>query len=86
MPKSRKPSAVTPPSNGHTAPEPSPVCTVPLLLRPKHVAKLLAVSRPTVYAMVRRGDLEAFQVGDALKVSERSVLAYLSAHPFRVQL
>lgn len=74
--KSRKSPA---PQNGHDAPAP-PDSRVPLFHKPGHLAKRLGVSRQTVYNLVRRGELAAYDLADCWRIPEQSVLDYISRH------
>jgi excisionase family DNA binding protein len=47
------------------------------LLTPDEVARQLHVSRPTVYWLIRRGDLPCFHIGRALRVGAPDVRRYL---------
>jgi excisionase family DNA binding protein len=56
--------------------------TLPKLWRPAALARQLGLSRQTIYALIRRGHLEAVRVGGAvgggaLRVYESSVIEYL---------
>lgn len=39
---------------------------------------MLRVSRPTVYALVRRGELEPIRVGERLRFEQGDIRAYLT--------
>jgi excisionase family DNA binding protein len=47
------------------------------LLSINEVARLLSVSRRTVYALIRRGDLAPIRVGERLRFEQADVRAYL---------
>lgn len=46
----------------------------------KEVAALLCVSERTVDRMIKRGEVEAFRVGRAVRVRAQSVLDYVEGH------
>lgn len=48
-----------------------------ILLRPDEVARILRVSRRKVYSMLDFGELDGVKVGQAVRVSSRSVLDFL---------
>jgi excisionase family DNA binding protein len=50
------------------------------LLKVREVAELLSVCTATVYAMVRRGELEAVWVGASLRFSEAVVETFVPRH------
>ena len=50
------------------------------LLSVNAVAKVLGISRPTVYALIRRGDLVPIRVGERLRFEPADVRAYLELH------
>jgi putative molybdopterin biosynthesis protein len=47
------------------------------LLSINEVAQLLGISRPTVYALIRRGELIAIRVGERLRFDPADVRGYL---------
>jgi excisionase family DNA binding protein len=47
------------------------------LLSINEVAELLGISRPTVYALIRRGDLAPIRVGERLRFEQADVRSYL---------
>lgn len=56
----------------HTQPDPDrPAVTV------DEACSILKVSRPTIYAMVRRGDLSLFKIGRSSRLNRRQVLALI---------
>jgi excisionase family DNA binding protein len=50
------------------------------LLSINEVAGLLGISRPTVYALIRRGDLIPIRVGERARFEPADVRAYLERH------
>ena len=50
------------------------------LLSLNDVARVLRVSRPTVYALIRRGDLRPIRVSERLRFEQADVRAYLEQH------
>jgi len=70
---SRKSPPVAP-RNGHARPTES---AVPILHRPRQLAKRLDLSRQAVYGLIARGQLEAFRVAGRWRIPEASVLEYL---------
>ena len=50
------------------------------LLSVNAVATLLGISRPTVYALIRRGHLVPIRVGERLRFEPADVRAYLERH------
>lgn len=71
------------PSNGHDA-VPS-ASAVPLLHRPRHLGQRLSLSRQSIYNLIKRGELQAYEVGGSLRVPEASVLSYLARCGMTVQ-
>lgn len=49
-------------------------------LTPIEVSTILNISRPTLYVMIRRGDLVSYQIGSKYFIPKSTVLDYLSAH------
>jgi excisionase family DNA binding protein len=47
------------------------------LLSINEVAELLGISRPTVYALIRRGELVPIRVGERARFAPADVAAYL---------
>jgi len=50
------------------------------LLSINEVAELLGISRPTVYALIRRGELIPIRVGERARFEPGDVRAYLERH------
>ncbi|MDY6796991.1 MAG: helix-turn-helix domain-containing protein [Actinomycetota bacterium] len=50
------------------------------LLSVPQIAAILNVSKRTVYRMVENGDLQAYKIGQLLRVPESEVARYLRAH------
>ena len=50
------------------------------LLSVNEVAELLGISRPTVYALIRRGELVPIRVGERARFEPADVRAYLERH------
>jgi excisionase family DNA binding protein len=50
------------------------------LLSINDVAALLGISRPTVYALIRRGELVPIRVGQRARFESADVRAYLERH------
>lgn len=50
------------------------------LLSLNEVAQLLSVSRPTVYRLIRSGELPAIRVGERLRFDQADVQSYLERH------
>jgi excisionase family DNA binding protein len=50
------------------------------LLSINEVAGLLGISRPTVYALIRRGELVPIRVGKRARFDPADVRAYLERH------
>jgi excisionase family DNA binding protein len=50
------------------------------LLSINEVAELLGISRPTVYALIRRGELIPIRVGERLRFDPADVRNYLDRH------
>jgi excisionase family DNA binding protein len=50
------------------------------LLSINEVGELLGISRPTVYALIRRGELAPIRVGERLRFEQADVRAYLERH------
>jgi len=53
--------------------------TRPGLLSVNQVATLLGVSRPSIYRMVRRGELRPYRVGERLRFDPMEIEALLEA-------
>lgn len=49
----------------------------PRLLRPNQVMERLNVSRAKVYRMIADGHFEALKIGGSLRITERSLGAYI---------
>lgn len=49
------------------------------LLTVNDVARLLVVSRPTVYALLRKGELRSLRVGERLRFRPDDIDAYLES-------
>jgi excisionase family DNA binding protein len=47
------------------------------LLSINEVAELLGISRPTVYALIRRGELVPIRVGERIRFDPADIRAYL---------
>lgn len=43
---------------------------------PEEIAKILKITKHTVYEMIKRGDLKAFKVGNKMRIEESELLAY----------
>lgn len=52
----------------------------PKLLRVPEVARIFNVSRPTVYRMVKSGELEAFTISGSIRIPAEAVSRYLESH------
>jgi len=52
----------------------------PKLLRVSEVAKVFNVSRPTVYRMVKAGQLEAYSIAGSVRIPAPAVRRYLEAN------
>ena len=52
----------------------------PKLLRVSEVAKVFNVSRPTVYRMVKSGELESYTIAGSVRVPAEAVQQYLAAN------
>lgn len=50
------------------------------LLSINEVARLLRISRPTVYALIRRGELVPIRVGERSRFEPADIRAYLERH------
>ena len=50
------------------------------LLTVREVARMLCVSPPTVYSMIRRGELPAVYVRRMVRLRPRQVAAYMRRH------
>lgn len=50
------------------------------LLTVREVARMLCVSRPTIYSMIRRGELRAVYVRRMVRLRPRLVAAYMRLH------
>jgi excisionase family DNA binding protein len=50
------------------------------LLSINEVADLLGISRPTVYALIRRGELVPIRVSDRARFEPADVRAYIERH------
>ena len=50
------------------------------LLTVREVARMLCVSRPTVYSMIRRGELRALYIRYMVRLVRREVQAYMRMH------
>ena len=59
---------------------PTPHDVLTPLLSLNEVAQLLSVSRPTVYRLVRWGDLAPIRVGERLRFEQEDVRLYLERH------
>lgn len=57
-------------------PEPRPAETMLLVTE---VAKILRLSRMTVYRLCKSGDLEAYRMRHSIRIPERAVRDYLAA-------
>ena len=55
------------------------------LLKVREVARMLCVSPPTVYSMIRRGELRALYVRWMVRLRRREVETYISMHREWVQ-
>lgn len=51
--------------------------TLAPLLTVNQVAAVLGISRPTVYALVRRGELRPTRVGERLRFDQDDIRAYI---------
>lgn len=52
----------------------------PLLVRPAEAARLLAISRSQLYAMVARGQIPACRVGSEIRVSIGALRHWIATH------
>jgi excisionase family DNA binding protein len=53
--------------------------STPPLVTLREAARLLGVSRSTVYRLVYAGDLPAFRIGSRVQVGTQALLAYVNA-------
>jgi excisionase family DNA binding protein len=59
---------------------PAAVDALSPLLSINEVAQLLGISRPTVYSLIRRGELTPIRVGERARFEPTDVRAYLERH------
>ena len=50
-----------------------------LFLFPEEIAKLLKISKGTVYELLRRGDIPSYRVGKQIRVSQADLQLYMHA-------
>ena len=60
-------------------PAPIPGSSLPLLTIPA-VAKLLSVSRPTVYALIKTEGLPIIKFGRSVRIAPKSLQTWLAQH------
>lgn len=61
-----------------TTPQPAP--QTPLLVRVEEAARLLSLSRSTVYAMVQKGDIPSVKCGSARRIAVTAIEQWIREH------
>lgn len=56
------------------------------LLTPAEVAEYLGVARGTIYAAISRGQMQAFRIGRARRISPEQIRSFLLNHPNTVEI
>src|SRR5262249_53019503 len=77
-----------PPAPGDLMPVPAIDCPLPEytpcpVLTPKEAAAALGCTRPTVYALIDRGELHGYRAGTRLRLYATSLPAYKECGPVR---
>lgn len=65
---------------GSRAGDSVPMTRAERLLTVREVARMLCVSRPSIYKMIRRGELRAVYVREMVRLRPREVAEYMQVH------
>lgn len=84
MAKARARSALThqPHQEARDVPRPQQVAPTPLTYRPEVAARVLGVSRATLYRMIAKGDLNAYKIGAATVIRHADLSRLVEAAEF----
>jgi excisionase family DNA binding protein len=82
MQKKQTASTNHPPAQraGSKAADIAPSALVERLLNAEEVARILHVSRSTIYVLIQRGDLPAVHIGSLLRFLRRDIQHYIQEH------
>lgn len=69
MPESKNPTYILPPEAWNGDKGKPIICVEPLAVGTDAAAKLLGVSRPTLYTLLNRSDFPSFRVGNRVLIS-----------------